>query len=123
MRSLDAGSELDTLIGEQVLGWHIEEGATYWPDTERVWRDADGHRMGVVEEWSPSTDWGAAGEIVTHLEQRFRFSLVQEHQAWSGELQGYRAEFTTVMAYGGGAIAPTAPLAICRAALAAVMRP
>jgi hypothetical protein len=116
--TLEAGYELDAQVAEQVMGWHLEEGAAYWPNTERVWRDAAGRRMGTVAEWSPSTDWGAAGQVVDRFAQKRRYlwlSYEAVNYLSGNTAMHWKCTFAAPQRF--QAHGATAPLAICRAAL------
>lgn len=99
---MPAGPELDAIIAEKVMGWKrvpgTESGAWMDPCTN------DG-RMG---SWSPSTDIAAAWEVV----EKLKLSLIPTNKGWIVS-QHHLFE-------GPFGEDETAPLAICRAALAAI---
>lgn len=119
---MTAGDALDVLVAEKVMGW---SKGKYWGGsgaTDR-WFDGgkelgsdhatpeghgDGDYYSPDESWSPSTDIRAAWEVVEKL-PGFGMTHMRDG-SWH-------------VAFGGGAFpasADTAPLAICRAALAAI---
>lgn len=110
---MDAGRELDTLIAEKVMGYHrATESEPYW-NSLAVWVEENGERWEQIPDYS--TDIAAAWQVVEHLHGR----VVIDH--WS------RGAYK-VMIYlpakppSVEASAESAPLAICRAALAALSR-
>lgn len=108
--NLPAGPELDRLIAEKVMGWTFEaELGNYWlEDGTDVCRVL----IGGHEYWRPSTNIAHAWEVVEHLRPDKIIRLSDDVDRWVAffVFAGWRGQFN----------APTAPLAICRAALAAV---
>ena len=95
--SLEAGPKLDALIAEKVMGGKLGlRGMGVSWDT-------------VGYGWSPSTSIADAWEVVLKL-QGFSIGKVGGSGEWC------------CSCYGGLASADTAPLAICRAALKAVLQ-
>ena len=121
MDQLEAGRELDALVAEKVMGWRIkgkdwvDEHGRYQGAVETYWVIADG---GPSKGWHPSTDIAAAWLVVEKLGWQYVFRLGNRDDKWwcvlsvepDWQLSDNCAE------------APTAPLAICRAALAAQSR-
>jgi len=113
---MEAGPQLDLLIAERVMGWsegkHFEVG------------DFGVVKLGeVIDIWSPSTDIAAAWEVTTKLcelgivPEVYGMWLTKKKNEWYIVLW-YSVEDLTAAAR---AKAPSLPLAICRAALLAVM--
>lgn len=115
--NMPAGDEIDILVGENVMGWH-----KYWDERIKcfLWHNKENKSATFVSgsffhDWSPSTDIEAAWEVV---DKAVYFELSQpqnyEDKSWycAMALEGTRTH---------DAQADTAPLAICRAALLAVM--
>lgn len=113
--TLEAGHELDALIAEKVMGW------------SNVRRDANGGTAMGHAPWAPewgnyvdsySTNMAAAWEVVEKMEKR----------GWDGMVRvvsdGYVARFESLHGESFASVDPregTAALAICRAALAAII--
>lgn len=94
------------------MGWGEIE---YHPMGRAHWHEG---RKGVtyLDEWSPSTDWSAAGEVLEKLKQRGIYLGV-----WSGP-DGYDIEnYENGQNWVAGV--STGPLAICLAALEAAGSP
>ena len=115
IRNMEAGRELDALVAEKVMGWqwydgHGTAGPSYW--------ETQGGEFAHFGEFEPSTDIAAAWEVVEKMAELVGPISV----AWGSF--GTEGNMASVMAFMGnppGVVAPTAPLAICRAALLAVM--
>jgi hypothetical protein len=123
--SMVAGRELDALVAERVLGWklidRIEMG---WGEGPDVWdctngKDADECYSPTRQHFAPSTDISAAWAVVERMAEDAHYLDVtfepeDESRTWNCKLRlaGSKGE---VEAY-----ADTAPLAICKAALAAL---
>jgi hypothetical protein len=116
--NMPAGKEMDALIGEKVMGWHLipdeytddDEGIKHWA---QMWLDKDNKLM--HNKYSPSTDISFAWEVVEKIKEKGRLYLIVSDDI------GYKAEILlndpVPMAI---AECDTAPLAICRSALLAV---
>jgi hypothetical protein len=112
---LPAGQELDALIAERVMGWHVERYATYGAPSDH-WHDATGSRV-ASSDWSPSTDIAAAWQIVERL--RLFDSAVGGKVLWQDEDTWHVGHLFWEQLQ-SDAHADTPMLAICRAALTAV---
>jgi len=109
----EAGPELDRLVAEQVMRWRLDED---W----REWFDAQGHSQGWQEDFRPSTDIAAAWEVVIKLVSKYSFNLASYMDVLDTTRIQWLADFgSATKIY--RALASTAPLAICRAALLVVM--
>ena len=113
--NISEGRELDTLIAEQVMGWHLipsetDESGDYW---RQMWLDENNKFM--HNSFEPSINMSHAWEIVEKMENDdVSFSMadvvpnsdpiVYEFKFMKGLSDYYSCEFT-------------APLTICRAAL------
>lgn len=121
--TLKAGPELDRLIAERVMGWHRGKGsAILTPSTETPdnWYNEHGKKQAHVYSddfacrvaWSPSMNIIAAWEVLDVFRD---FSIRQSTPTKQVVLQ------PTSLYPGVSAEAETVPLAICRAALKAVL--
>ena len=121
--AMEAGPELDALVAAEVMGVSIvrESGI---PAMEHSHHDP--HLIGVGGQRLPppnvSGDTGPAWLVVEHLEGRGMWWTAEYYQH---DDPPYRWEFCNPMGKGlflpYEAVAPTLPLAICRAALLTVM--
>jgi hypothetical protein len=128
-RELPAGRELDALVAEKVMGWKYRQSS---PDPKKHFCREYGNDAGWwlkpsmtpgAKHWacatcSPppaySTDIAAAWEVTEKLAEDFMLVYAVAHAGW-------RARFEHAEGWWKGeAYADTAPLAICRAALAAL---
>jgi hypothetical protein len=119
---LVAGRELDALVAEKVMGWHSSEDGYFWL---RV----DGGFGGYVTEeppfsggraprFAPSTDITAAWQIVEHMHKRGFHIVLWFDDFGTGQ---WGARFPRgLIGRDRSDHGHTAPLAICRAALAAI---
>jgi hypothetical protein len=126
---LEAGRELDTLVAEKVMGLTADKEHCPYCGAE-MWIGALRSRCSSCSEWrygwykNYSDDISAAWEVIEKLEthpDQILFSLVRKGAEM--HLLKWCAEFRKCLGsqkyyY---AEAKTAPLAICRAALLAVM--
>lgn len=114
---MTAGSELDRLVAELVMGWRIDTARDAWWGYERGMVGNDRPTV-HPSNWKPSTNIAHAWEVVEKMRERFSAvevksidrtyaCLIEEN---SGEVDEH---------YVASAEAPTAPLAVCRAALLA----
>jgi hypothetical protein len=115
--NMQAGYELNKLIAEFVFGMKLEKnhgfaGGYYWVGNGVLFGDVPAHGMPDY-----STDISSAWEVVDKL---VRFSITIESFPKGVLCRFFGAGQTTA----GDAVgwADTAPLAICRAALLAVMK-
>jgi hypothetical protein len=92
--TMEAGPELDALVAEWVMGWH------------------NGTAIIPVDQWHPSTDISAAMILADKWEGALDMTRARSGN-WSVRLMDGEV---VAMAY-----ARTLPLAICRAALKAVL--
>ncbi len=135
MDNLPAGPELDRLIAEKVMGWEKDSSA-FSPRAHQViklmkrlgakelfwWKTGPGG-LDFRIEWAPSTNIAHAWEVVGAIEARSQSSEDlsclylnrYDSEGWCATFALYGREDN-----GDWSGAPTAPLAICRAALAAV---
>jgi hypothetical protein len=120
---LEAGREMDALIAEKVMGWERREwnhttGVFFWFDTQKQtgsgWleRDAPNDWNGYL--FRPSEDIAAANEVVN----KFDVFEIQKYKDCIGTTF-YYAYANSIEEM--GEVSSTFPLAICRAALLAVM--
>jgi len=117
---LEAGPQLDRIIAERVMGWEYDLLRDAW------FKDGEGEIW--AENWHPSTDIKAAWEVLLRIMATFDYNVsITSHTSidprtgernvlWEVILRPYGAG-TWVTAYGPNSLL----LAICRAALLAVM--
>jgi hypothetical protein len=132
--NMPEGEEIDRLVAEKVMGWHIETDKQGW----RSWRDKDGNYQNAVApydgyedqedfhtiKWHPSESILWAWEVVEKLggDKHRQWYLCTNFSSEFGnqiyaEIYEHMDESEIVIC---SATAETAPLAICRAALLAV---
>jgi hypothetical protein len=117
---LEAGPELDALIAQKVMGWILPPHSSI---VGQMWVEPP---MGRVHPEGPppySTDIAAAWQVV----EKFN-SWELQHNKWLISSSGrnpnqYSATLTRYKPEGfGAAVSTSMPLAICRAALKAVLK-
>lgn len=125
-RDLEAGPELDRLVAEKVMGW------TFIDRKIPSWQDEHGDYRFIGQVFQPSIQIAHAWEVVEHMQSKGFVPNVRgpgvytvgdgyyKHDEWFVGLQSGAMEAAAVYEQEGEAHAPTAPLAICRAALAAL---
>lgn len=119
--SMSAGKELDELVAEKVMGWKR---------TGQCWKDDRGNTRTIeltsFGSFEPSQDISAAWEVVEKLKDGYQYF----YTGWDYPTETYFAQFIEAIATDDevgvelreiNSISETAPLAICRAALLAVM--
>lgn len=108
--NMPAGRELDLLIALKVMGWEHNSLGDAWIREGEPWVGCD--------EFQPSVDIAAAWEVVERLKELGVYlticTLENDYQCELDRLKTYELACDSV-------ISETAPLAICRAALLAVM--
>jgi hypothetical protein len=113
---LDAGRDLDAEVAEKVMGWTLEIQDDRNDAYSQTWRTGPNILTDslFVYEFEPSIDIAAAWQVVEYMQGReltdFSVSWDVRNDSWCWVARFARTEAT----------GPTAPLAICRAALAAV---
>lgn len=120
-RDLPAGHELDALVAERVLGW--QRRPSCW-DRDPLGRDGKpGHDL-LSRGKTPcfSSRWDGAGLVVEAMENRGWFLNLDRppRLVSTGPLAWVAKIRTSIGDRRVGEAADTAPLAICRAALAAL---
>ena len=121
---IPAGREMDALIAEKVMGWKPVPINHWLPegkgrgDKPCLWlfnhHPQYGEQTRSMCDFRPSTDISAAWEVAERIYQKgAQFSVK------IGRPGGWRA--WVGLNVGSDAVAPTAPLAICRAALKTVL--
>jgi len=123
---LEAGPQLNRLVAERIMGW--TEGPDFWVSFEGVvhlkaGESSPGHIVYRGESWSPSTDIAAAMEVVNGLVDLGW--LVNLLSPWKGNATCHWTCYVERQGKSGWerleAVGDSAPVAICRAALLAVM--
>jgi hypothetical protein len=121
--TLEAGPELDRLVTERVMGWVMRPNNGLGGNGEMWWfNPTTGFPCGPCEDWSPSQEIGDAWCVV----EKARLAVIPSEDGWYAsaiidiEHDSIRPALTL---FGTQALADTAPLAICRAALKAAAVP
>jgi hypothetical protein len=139
---IQAGRETDALVAERVMGWawQTKDGSTRWLAPPAQCGDFGHERPASGDEalegawWLEakpsdlhwivphySTDIAAAWQVVESVVERgYMVTVVQEDDAAVRVYLDHPSQVEDLDEIG---VAPTAPLAICRAALAAVEAP
>lgn len=118
---LEAGRELDALVARQIMGWSkwniISDTGNFpgWFTKIELGQLGKGWYM-ADDNWSPSTDIAAAWQVVERMRK-----LGRETQHYYNERRGPWWSFWKPFGIEASATAETDALAICRAALLAVM--
>jgi len=125
--NMEAGQEIDELVAEKVMGWHIVTEGRRSP----AWYDSEGryqHHVAADYEsyeddenfhlvnWHPSQSMLWAEEVV----EKF-YSMKLDKYSNGEEWRCYLVMGKDGVNADGNGVANTAPLAICRAALLVVM--
>jgi YHS domain-containing protein len=117
---MEAGREMDALVAEKVMGWYRgtqglyyfceEHGSERWITDDPQYADR--------KHWRPSEDISAAWEVVEKLTSIGAFGTIY--------FSSNKVSVTFITKESNipylHSVAPTAPLAICRAALKAVAK-
>jgi len=117
---MEAGPELDRLVAEEVMGWTVEE---HDGKPLHIHKTADKRHWIWLCHWEASADIGIAWEVVEWLSEEsvgpspvtLGGGLNDDDLEWCCEVGPYNSNGDAR----AEAYAPTAPLAICRAALKA----
>jgi hypothetical protein len=120
--TMEAGREMDALIAREVMGWSKIVLGSYghWVEEDGSGAYTTKHQVG---DWCPSEDIAAAWQVVEKLRERNFYSqhtdltLTSGVEHWSWTFINHEP----LAVYSVKATAPTAALAICFAALLAVM--
>lgn len=116
---MEAGRDMDALIAERVMGYTVTR-VNGEPYTEWHGHKAEPYHLGAY-----STDIAAAWQVVEKMREGFKFCCLDLHSdlhySYTFSLTHYRAEDMHEQEHNPDFVAhaPTAPLAICRAALKA----
>lgn len=107
-----AGRELDAMIAERIMGWR-------WHEVLAVWSPYPYSTLAETRsasEWCPSTDIAVAWEVLEVMHGRgFGIEVFRY-----GKSEGLEVLWFVDIGGADTVSAETAPLAICRAALAAL---
>lgn len=115
---------IDEIIATKVMGWHVHAPVGYG---YQEWADKEGGYHGFVEDFNPTDDIRCAWKVAKKLGLAL---IPQSNGERKGEFNWYACDIESVQ-YRGGEIAiipiedsgwskPSAPLAICFAALEVV---
>lgn len=111
--TMEAGAEMDALVATKVMGWiQASTQSSVW----LTWYPPGEHSKARLSPPPFSTDIAAAWEVVKRI---IGTTKRCPQVRWISEAMSH--EWHCDMEWGAEAYAPTAPLAICRAALIAVM--
>lgn len=114
--NMEAGSELDVLVAEKVMGWQKSNPGyerTFWIDSRGVW-------MHFIDSWSPSTDISAAWDVVVKMEND-DYWWTAEDVIPNSDPVVYSCTFSKKGKYYTAEWDFSMPLAICHAVLLTVM--
>jgi hypothetical protein len=121
--AMKPGPELNALVAEKVMGWKTNWLKTDWweeinPNTH--------HHKGLVKDFNPSEDMSAAWEVVEKMKQKYFCEIAMSETEdgnwhWMARFILVLTEPYTVKTF--RVVSPTAPEAICKAALWAVTEP
>ncbi len=123
--SLKPGPELDALIAEKVMEWELKphENKDFWPFFW-IMSVPTGRIDGGIGSWSPSTDIAHAWEVVEKVREAWSNFNLHSANGWGasfGDIRMLEPELDDVTErWTPVCNAPTAPHAICLAALKAV---
>lgn len=122
---LKAGPDLDKLVAERVMGWHLVDINTgdvpYW-----VWFDSNSHLQTEAVLWKPSEWISCAWQVVEKWIKDFDIPGHDPFILMCNPKGLWECSFNVEWTWEGPEMldtivrADTAPLAICRAALKAV---
>ena len=122
--NMPAGREMDTLVAEKIMGWERGNISALPQGDIPVWHTGEGKGWKTHQSinWSPSTVINSAWEVVEKiLEKPCSINVQTEFHSDGNHSSCFIHPYprgTTNLIMGHGS---TAPLAICRAALLAVM--
>lgn len=110
-------AEICALVAEKVMGWELIKRAKpdlwHFSDTIEDERILVGYSR-VAAAWNPAVRMEHAWDVMDHLTKRFHVSVGGQCPGWTCDVSELAGQSLA------RAVAPTAPLAICRAALLAV---
>ena len=127
---MQAGPDLDALVAEKVMGWTevVSDGLYCWRDIEADegtgkfarQENVAGYPVEDIEAWSASTDIAAAWQAIIKIKESHQVCFALEDYQFDGKHWQalFKGKFDEKLYY---AFADTAYLAICRAALKAVL--
>jgi hypothetical protein len=120
-----AGRQMDAWVAEFVMGWPQWDFKNDWEGSFPMWRDDEGVLLYTTYDdphyWSPSKDIAAAWQVVEKLHGPYTLNVfTSDFDRSVGFCCHIRrvGTFPSSFAYEYG---DTAPLAVCRAALLAVL--
>ncbi len=121
--NMKAGREMDVLVAKKVFGWKLvknkgEAGGSFWTGHGGVFGDM--HKSQTPEY---STDIFASWEVIQKMhEMKYRYALRGHFRGSDLHIAEFDDQDWADSNPLYNAIADTTPLAICRAALLAVMK-
>ena len=119
--NMPAGEEIDKLVAEKVMGWHIVE---IRDGGRNQFVDSDGHYQHIVSRYDYYEDGEDFNTICWHPSESILWAWevvekLKEYSLWidlNASPDGYQVGFADYFVF-----AESAPLAICRAALLCVV--
>ncbi len=138
LEQMEAGPEMDRIIAEEVMKWTRYQDGTD-PETYHgpiyAWRDEKGRRVAWAtawydnDAWSPSTNIAHAWNVVDRMHTRGIGTTLMTPFAYTDEGLGPMETYSASMArrhpkgeqHGYGRDAKSAAVAICRAAVKAMV--
>ena len=125
MSDLEAGYELDEQVALKVMGWHKGDHGWKWrtEDNSPTYYDITDSLILDSDPWHPSTDIAQAWKVVEKLGELGFSTMIQFDR---GDVNGDVAGSITksfLSVHAPFVTGPSAPLAICLAALKAVAAP
>ena len=109
------GSELDALVAEKVMGWERYDRHGWWLTNPAEHLD---RALAVLPDYAFSTSWEGVGLVIERMRE-LGWEMALDDLRYS-----YRAVFRRrqdeELRYSQSRQRPTAPEAVCRAALAAL---
>jgi len=116
--NMSAGKKMCELLATRVMGWELYEPEPFDDRPKKYWRDPLSKASVGIDNWRPDEDLSTAWEL-----EKFFYSITV-----SKIMEGSTPIYDSYVTAGrnnknidGRAFAETAPLAICRAALVAVL--
>ena len=118
--AMEAGPKFNALIATEVMGWvKVSDELQVWE-----WCDpAEDNEFIMDCNWSPSTDMEWAWPVVEKLDEKWIFDLRRNRVAGKVQIEvSFWRWKRGTLSESYKSIAPTAPLAICRAALLTTLK-
>ena len=109
---------MDALVAEKVMGWERYDRHGWWLTNPAEHLD---RALAVLPDYAFSTSWEGVGLVIERMRELGWVLTLQEWLEPEDDVLPWVAEFHLIARDGESAAdAPTAPEAVCRAALAAL---